>query len=91
MGVSQTLHRISALKNRYGDVCGLTYRIGRHIPGVKLHSTELAVGCVIMNMSQHAHRVQPVSCIIAVLHIAHDRMCCDRGSTGQIHGFWRVK
>lgn len=37
MGVSQTLHRISALKNRHGDVCGLTYRIGRHIPG-KEHS-----------------------------------------------------
>lgn len=33
MGVSQTLHRISALQNRHGDVCGLTYRIGRHIPG----------------------------------------------------------
>ena len=33
MGISQTLHRISALKNRHGDVCGLTYRIGRHIPG----------------------------------------------------------
>lgn len=34
MGVSQTLHRISALQNRHGDVCGLTYRIGRHIPGL---------------------------------------------------------
>ena len=34
MGVNQTLHRISALKNRYGDVCGLTYRIGRHVPGM---------------------------------------------------------
>ncbi len=33
MGVSGTLHRISALKNRYGKVCGLTYRIGRHVPG----------------------------------------------------------
>ncbi|KAL3156183.1 hypothetical protein ABBQ32_012469 [Trebouxia sp. C0010 RCD-2024] len=34
MGVSQTLHRISASRNRHGDVCGLTYRVGRHIPGI---------------------------------------------------------
>ncbi|KAA6418904.1 MAG: hypothetical protein FRX49_11130, partial [Trebouxia sp. A1-2] len=34
MGVSGCLHRISALKDRQGDVCGLTYRIGRHIPGL---------------------------------------------------------
>ncbi|KAL3130130.1 R3H domain [Trebouxia sp. C0009 RCD-2024] len=34
MGVSGCLHRISALKDRQGDMCGLTYRIGRHIPGL---------------------------------------------------------
>ena len=33
MAVSGCLHRISRLENRYGDMCGLTYRIGRHVPG----------------------------------------------------------
>lgn len=34
IGLSRTLHRISAIKNRVGKIVGLTYRIGRHIPGV---------------------------------------------------------
>lgn len=34
IGISKTLHRISAVRNRTDDVVGLTYRIGRHIPGV---------------------------------------------------------
>lgn len=32
-GVSGTLHRIGAMKNSAGKVNGLTYRIGRHLPG----------------------------------------------------------
>ncbi|KAL6062201.1 PFAM ATPase associated with various cellular activities (AAA), variant 2 [Balamuthia mandrillaris] len=34
IGISKTLHRISAMRNRVDAVVGLTYRIGRHIPGV---------------------------------------------------------
>ncbi|KAL3153362.1 hypothetical protein ABBQ38_011703 [Trebouxia sp. C0009 RCD-2024] len=34
MGLTGTLHRISAIKDRDGSVIGLTYRIGRHVPGV---------------------------------------------------------
>ena len=33
VGISGTLHRISAMKNSLGNVNGLTYRIGRHLPG----------------------------------------------------------
>jgi hypothetical protein len=33
MGVSGSLHRMSRLVNRFGDMCGITYRIGRHVPG----------------------------------------------------------
>lgn len=33
MGLTGTLHRISAIKDRDGSVIGLTYRIGRHVPG----------------------------------------------------------
>ena len=33
-GVPGTLNRISALRGRGGHVLGLTYRIGRHVPGV---------------------------------------------------------
>lgn len=33
VGVSGTLHRISAMKDSRGEVYGLTYRIGRHIEG----------------------------------------------------------
>eukprot|EP01128_Nolandella_sp_AFSM9_P000349 TRINITY_DN10512_c0_g1_i1.p1 TRINITY_DN10512_c0_g1~~TRINITY_DN10512_c0_g1_i1.p1 ORF type:complete len:425 (+),score=79.24 TRINITY_DN10512_c0_g1_i1:109-1275(+) len=33
-GISRTLHRISALRNRFGKVVGLTYRIGRNVRGV---------------------------------------------------------
>jgi stage III sporulation protein AA len=32
IGISQTLHRISAIRDKYGEIVGLTYRIGRHIP-----------------------------------------------------------
>ena len=62
MGVSQTLHRISALKNRSGDICGLTYRIGRHVPGMELAynwlcgdvlSVTCDIGCW---SSQYAHQ-----------------------------------
>jgi hypothetical protein len=36
LGVPGTLHRISAMRDRVGGVAGLTYRIGRHVPGVAL-------------------------------------------------------
>lgn len=32
-GISQTLHRISAIRNREGQIIGLTCRVGRAIPG----------------------------------------------------------
>jgi hypothetical protein len=32
-GLEQQLHRISAVRNRQGDVIGLTLRVGRHITG----------------------------------------------------------
>jgi len=32
-GVPRTLHRISAIRNRYGDITGVTLRVGRHLPG----------------------------------------------------------
>ena len=34
MGLPNTLHRISAIRDRVGGICGLTYRVGRHLPGV---------------------------------------------------------
>lgn len=34
MGLTGTLHRISAIRDRDGSVIGITYRIGRHMPGV---------------------------------------------------------
>jgi len=38
MGVEGTLHRISAIRNRdkQRSVIGLTYRVGRHMPGLPL-------------------------------------------------------
>jgi len=32
-GIPGTLHRISALRNRYGDIVGFTLRVGRHLVG----------------------------------------------------------
>ncbi|CAL1373374.1 unnamed protein product [Linum trigynum] len=32
-GISRTLHRISAIRNRKGEIIGLTCRVGRAIPG----------------------------------------------------------
>lgn len=32
-GIERTLHRISAIRNRYGDIVGLTCRVGRAIEG----------------------------------------------------------
>eukprot|EP00026_Physarum_polycephalum_P002441 Phypoly_transcript_02447.p1 GENE.Phypoly_transcript_02447~~Phypoly_transcript_02447.p1 ORF type:complete len:756 (+),score=77.56 Phypoly_transcript_02447:1-2268(+) len=34
LGISKMLHRISALKSRYGEIIGLTYRVGRSVEGV---------------------------------------------------------
>jgi hypothetical protein len=34
LGVPSTLHRIAAMRNLNKEVIGLTYRIGRHVPGV---------------------------------------------------------
>jgi stage III sporulation protein SpoIIIAA len=33
-GVDRTLHRLSVIRNRYGDPIGLTARVGRHLTGV---------------------------------------------------------
>nr|UNJ15501.1 hypothetical protein [Cyanidiaceae sp.] len=33
-GISKTLHRISCIRNRYGSVVGLTYRIGKEFIGM---------------------------------------------------------
>lgn len=33
-GVDRTLHRLSVIRNRYGDPVGLTARVGRHLTGV---------------------------------------------------------
>lgn len=32
-GIPGTLHRISAMRDRGDCVLGLTYRVGRHVPG----------------------------------------------------------
>ena len=45
MGLSGTLHRISALKNHHNEVCGLTYRVGRHIPGKPGQLSDLSHVC----------------------------------------------
>jgi stage III sporulation protein SpoIIIAA len=33
-GIEQTLHRLSLIRDRYGDPLGITIRVGRHLPGV---------------------------------------------------------
>ncbi len=33
-GIEGTLHRVSAIRNRYQDVVGVTMRVGRHLSGV---------------------------------------------------------
>ncbi|DBA83048.1 TPA: hypothetical protein ACH3X1_006821 [Trebouxia sp. C0004] len=33
MGIIGSLHRLSRLVNRFDDMYGITYRIGRHVPG----------------------------------------------------------
>lgn len=32
-GIDGTLHRLSAIRNRYRDLVGVTMRVGRHLPG----------------------------------------------------------
>jgi len=34
IGIPSTLHRISAIRDKFNDIVGLTYRVGRHIDGV---------------------------------------------------------
>ena len=42
-GIDETLHRISCLRNRAGDIIGLTCRVGRSIPGSAAMVVDLAV------------------------------------------------
>lgn len=57
MGLTGTLHRISAIRDRDGSVVGLTYRIGRHVAGTPA-CTSLVVSCTDaltdINGLQHA-------------------------------------
>lgn len=50
LGVPGSLHRISAMKDRQGVVYGLTYRVGRHVPGEQKvsHSGLLLAGKSVM-------------------------------------------
>jgi len=63
MGVEGTLHRISAIRNRdkQRSVIGLTYRVGRHMPGLPpripchlccaaLHNEETFISCQVMTL-----------------------------------------
>lgn len=34
VGLPGTLHRISGMLGKKGELIGLTYRVGRHVPGV---------------------------------------------------------
>jgi stage III sporulation protein SpoIIIAA len=42
-GINETLHRISCMRNRTGDIVGLTCRVGRSIPGSAAMVVDLAV------------------------------------------------
>jgi stage III sporulation protein SpoIIIAA len=42
-GINSTLHRISCLRNRRGNIIGLTARVGRSIPGSASMITDLAL------------------------------------------------
>eukprot|EP00878_Enallax_costatus_P005606 GHUV01005879.1.p1 GENE.GHUV01005879.1~~GHUV01005879.1.p1 ORF type:complete len:850 (+),score=282.70 GHUV01005879.1:452-3001(+) len=50
LGVPGTLHRVSAMRDRQGNIYGLTYRIGRHVPGVAL-----LIGDVLSSMKASVH------------------------------------
>lgn len=43
-GLEQQLHRISGMRNRYGDVIGLTMRVGRHVSGNADMISDLLLG-----------------------------------------------
>lgn len=44
-GIDQTLHRISAIKDRHSNVVGLTFRVGKPVPGAAKHiQCELKTG-----------------------------------------------
>lgn len=86
MGVSQTLHRISAMKNRCDEVCGLTYRIGRHIPGKETAANKhdrrpmhhiVVSGCLgVLNMCHCCLQIVPVPSV-TLLHICQNLVQTD--------------
>lgn len=43
-GVPGTLHRISAIRDRYRAISGITMRVGRHLPGAAAPLRELLMG-----------------------------------------------
>ena len=50
-GIPGTLHRISAIRNRSGDVVGITARVGRAISGHDAMFLDLLVAAMVDNLS----------------------------------------
>ena len=99
MGLTGTLHRISAIRDRDGSVVGLTYRIGRHVAGM---SRSLMVSCTDaftdVNGLQHAcHHAWLAEIMVQILwrlclhnmplplQIQHFNLCCSTATYGACH------
>jgi len=83
LGVPSTLHRIAAIRNRDNDVIGLTYRIGRHVPGVALMLGDL-LSAMKASLESHRYAVATPCCNAyadRVLTAAHVKcpLCATKG------------
>lgn len=43
-GIKDTLHRVSCLRERHNNAAGLTFRVGRAVPGLASVFEELMIG-----------------------------------------------
>ena len=66
-GIERTLHRISAIRNRRGDVVGLTCRVGRAVFGTVAMVREPSAAIPTTKPAEPMERVQMGICGVAAM------------------------
>jgi hypothetical protein len=95
LGVPGSLHRISAMRDREGVVYGLTYRVGRHVPGEQemfQQTAGLVSGwacclCVASMLWLPAERLLLHSGLCWNVALVHLQPSC-RSTAAALHSIW---